>query len=126
MDPLGNVSPVMEVLRRQMSENLEKLRRAGDSAAASRPLPTVGGRTVEPNLRQTLGRRVGALERADPQFQQRATRLFVESILLAEFGADRANDAGFQMLIREVATMMAEEPTVAAELAQLFDELAGR
>lgn len=126
MDPLGNVSPVMEVLRRQMSENLEKLRRAGGSATTARPLPAIGGRTVEPNLRQSLARRVGSLDRDDPQFQQRATRLFVESILLAEFGADRANDAGFQMLIREVSTMMAEEPTVAAELAQLFDELAGK
>jgi hypothetical protein len=113
----------MEVLRRQMSENLEKLRRPGTAAGNARALPAIAGRAVEPSLRQSLGRRIGSLDIDDPQFQQRATTLFVESILLAEFGADRANDAGFQMLIRQVATMMADEPEVASELAQLFAEL---
>ena len=123
MDPLGNIGPVMEVLRRQMSENLEKLRRPGSRAAGTKPLPRIAGRTVEPNLRQSLSRRIGSIDADDPHFEHKATTMFVESILLAEFGAERANDAGFQMLIRDVATLMADEPAVATELAELFAEL---
>src|SRR3954469_17536683 len=106
MDPLGGASPVMEILRRQMSENLEKLRRAGNVTAGARPLPHLASRSVAPNLRQTLARRIGSGDAKDPQFQEKATALFVESILVSEFGDELINDSGFRLMIREVAGMM--------------------
>lgn len=123
MDPLGGVSPVMEILRRQMSENLEKLRRAGNAAAGSRALPQVASRSVAASLRQTLARRIGSVDARDPQFQERATALFVESILVAEFGEELVNDPGFRLMIREVARTMGAEPAIAEDLARLFAEL---
>lgn len=124
MDPLGGVSPVMEILRRQMTENLEKLRRSGGADAPSRPMPPLGGLPLKPGLRQTLARRVGSLGARDPQFQEKATALLVESILTAEFGESLVNDGGFRLMIRDVARAMSAEPAVAADLAQLFRELA--
>ena len=123
MDPLGGVSPVMEILRRQMSENLEKLRRAGSVAAGSHPLPRVAGRPVAASLRQTLARRIGSVDARDPRFQERATAIFVESILVAEFGEELVNDPGFRLMIREVARTMSAEPAIADDLARLFAEL---
>jgi hypothetical protein len=113
----------MEILRRQMSENLEKLRRAGNAAAGSRALPQVASRSVAASLRQTLARRIGSVDARDPQFQERATALFVESILVAEFGEELVNDPGFRLMIREVARTMGAEPAIAEDLARLFAEL---
>lgn len=123
MDPVGGASPVMEVLRRQMSENLEKLRGAGTTAAGARAQPQVAGRAVTESLRQTLGRRVRAVDARDPQFQEKATALFVESILVSEFGDGLVNDAGFRLMIRDVARTMRTDPATAKELATLFAEL---
>jgi len=124
MDPLGGVSPVMELLRRQMSENLEKLRRAGGQGASARAFPQISGRPVAPTLRQSLGNRIKALDADDPQFQQRATALFVESVMGAEFGEPAINDPEFRLVVRDVAATMSADPAVANDLALLFAELA--
>jgi len=126
MDPLGGVSPVMELLRRQMSENLEKLRRAGGRSASARAFPQVSEQPVPATLRQSLGVRIKALDATDPQYQQRATALFVESVLGAEFGEPAINDPEFRMVVRDVAATMSADPAVANDLALLFAELSER
>ncbi len=126
-DPLSTVSPVMEILRRQMAENLDRLRKsatAGGTASGARALPQLGSRPVTPTLRQTLARRVKSLDTDDPQFQGKATALFVESILLSEFGEGMINDPEFRLVIREVAATMSTQPAIANDLAVLFAELA--
>src|SRR6187399_2336055 len=123
MDPLGGVSPVMELLRRQMSENLEKLRRASGQGAGTRAFPTVSEKPVAATLRQSLTGRIKALDADDPRFQQRATALFVESVLGAEFGEPAINDPEFRMVVRDVAASMSADPAVANDLALLFAEL---
>ncbi len=124
MDPLGGISPVMELLRRQMSENLERLRRGGGMPAGARALPPIANRPVAPTLRQSLSARIKALDPDDPQYQQRATALFVESVLRAEFGDAAINDPEFRLVIRDVATTMGGDTKVANDLALLFAELA--
>ena len=123
MDPLTNSSPVMDVLRRQMSENLERLRKKGGTAASARALPQLASRPIAPTLRQTLARRIKSLDATDPQFQRKATALFVESILTAEFGERMINDPDFRLVIREVAGVMSAQPAIANDLAVLFAEL---
>jgi hypothetical protein len=124
VEPLGGVSQVMELLRLQMSENLEKLRRAGGVPGDARALPGVGARPVPPTLREALARRLRALDPADPHYQRRATSMFVESVLVAEFGDGAINDPEFQRIVRDVATTMGAERAVADDLALLFAELA--
>jgi hypothetical protein len=124
MDPLGGVSPVMELLRRQMSENLERLRKSGGMPAGTRALPQVASRPVAQTLRQSLVTRIKALDADDPHYQQRATAAFVESVLRAEFGDAAIDDPDFRLVIRDVATTMGADGKVANDLALLFAELA--
>ena len=125
MDPLSGVSPVMEILRRQMAENLEKMRKSGTASAGLAAGPRARAGSAAPDLRQTLARRIGAVDARDPQFHEKATVLFVESILSAEFGEGIGNDAGFRDMIREIARTLAAEPAIAGDLSQLFAELTG-
>jgi len=124
MDPLSGVSSVMEVLRRQMSENLERLRRTDGATAGRRALPRISGKPVAPTLRQTLVTRIRGLDAQDPQYQRRATAVFVETILGAEFGDAIQNDPEFRLVAREVAEAMSANTKVADDLAVLFAELA--
>jgi len=123
MDPLHGVSPVMDALRRQMSENLERLRRGAGASSARRALPSISSRPLAPTLRQALVQRLTALDRDDPHYQRRATTLFVETILGGEFGDAIQNDPEFRLVAREVADTMSGDARIANDLAVLFAEL---
>jgi hypothetical protein len=62
------------------------------------------------------------MDARDPEFQDKATAAFVESIMVSEFGEALANDAGFRQVIRDVARTMRGEPAIADDLARLFEE----
>jgi hypothetical protein len=113
----------MDSLRRQMSDNLEKLRRAGRIGSPTRSLPAIAQQSEAPTLRKTVTRRVQSLDANDPQFQQKATDVFVESILLSEFGEDLVNNPGFRMLVREVGVALTGDAGIAGELSRLFAQL---
>ena len=90
----------------------------------------VGGRAAFGSCRwltDTLMPRFGiettVVDARDPQYQEKATALFVESILLSEFGEGLVNDAGFRLTIRDVARTMSADPATAGDLAALFAEL---
>jgi hypothetical protein len=121
MDPLGGASPAMEILRRQMAENLARLRGSGLATARQAPSNPAGAPAA--SLRQTIARRIGSLDRSDPQFEKRAAALLVESILVETFGEALINDPGFRLMLREVTDAMTAEPDVVRELAALFAEL---
>ena len=54
----------------------------------------------------------------------RARELFVEHVLLMEFGGDLARDPTFAELVRRVSTQLEAEPTFGARLDQLLQALA--
>lgn len=121
MDPLGAASPVMEILRRQMSDNLAKLRPTG--AASGGPAPRLESRPSPAALRQTLARRLRALDERAADYPERAATVFVESVLTAEFGDERVNDPAFRLLVREVAGKLRGHAAIAADLRELIAEL---
>ncbi len=54
----------------------------------------------------------------------RARELFVEHVLLMEFGSDLARDPTFADLVRRVSAQLDAEPAFGARLDQLLQELA--
>jgi hypothetical protein len=55
---------------------------------------------------------------------QRARELFVEHILLAEFGEDLALDPSFADLVQRVCSHLGSEPAVGARLDELLQQVA--
>jgi|SRR5215831_13534717 len=123
MDPVRGVSQVMEVLRRTMSENIETLRRAGRLP----PGQQTGVQPARPqsaaSLRRKVVRRLGSISENDPAFQQKAVSLFVESVLLDQFGESLMNDPGFRELIDQVCATMTQDEAIASDLRTLIVEL---
>lgn len=54
----------------------------------------------------------------------RARELFVEHVLLVEFGSDIARDPVFADLVRRVSTQLEAEPALGARLDHLLQQLA--
>jgi hypothetical protein len=123
MEPVDNIAQVMQILRRQMSENLEKLRRAGKISTHEKPALGLSGERIQSTSRQTIARRIKSIEADDPGLLEKATHIFVESILLAEFGGGLVNDPEFQDLVHQVQEAMLADPSIEQDLRRLAGEL---
>jgi hypothetical protein len=114
---VDHIARTMALLRRQMADNLDVLRRAGKLGVAT------GGnaapRASPQNVREAVRQRLRALDPADPRHAAKATRVFVESVLVAEFGDSLINDPKFRELIDDVAATMLADTALAGALRAL-------
>ncbi len=108
------------LIRRQVSPRL----RTASAPSARGPDRSRGGRDAAraagqapADIGTVVARRVRALDPADPDRPRRAMRIFLESVLLAEFGPRLVNDAAFHRLVDDVQQQMAGDPALAAEMA---------
>jgi len=119
MQPVENVSQVMQILRRQMAENLERLRGSGRLADTGVPPPATSVARTAPTLRQAAERRIKSIDPDDPHYLEKATHMFVESVLLAEFGERLVNDPEFRDLILNVQSAMLADAELESDLRRL-------
>jgi hypothetical protein len=117
IDPSG----LAAVIRRQVASLARPAN--GEAAAPTRTPrdPTAarkaGGGEAQPDIASLVARRVQALDPADPDRPRKAFRVFLESVLLAEFGDDLINDAGFHRLVEDVHAQMAADPELSGKVA---------
>ena len=96
--------------------------------ALARALPAAAQRPQErpaaprEDLAGALARRVAAIDRRDPDRRRKAFRVFLESLMLDEWGAHLINDPGFQQVVDSVQQQMQAQRA----LEPLIDEAARR
>jgi hypothetical protein len=125
MDSINGLNPVMEALRRQLAERSAKLDKASKTAPGTRSNRSDRARsTSTPELRQRVTGRLRALDPDDPQWEQKAGKLFLESVLLAEFGDQLLEDPGFATLIDEVNYTLQSQPEIRSHFSMMIRQLA--
>src|SRR5262245_29964761 len=125
MDPISQLNPVLDALRRQLAENIERMRRSGKLAAAGRgagAAPSAAAAAAEP-LEAAVRRRVGAIDRRSPEGLAAATRVFIETVLVAEFGAGLLADPGLGEMLNEISATLREDPELRQQLDGMLGEL---
>jgi hypothetical protein len=119
MDPISQVNPVLDALRKQLAENIERLRKSGKLAAAAgaaRPGQAAAGAE---SLESALTRKLAALDRRSAEGRVAATRAFVETVLVAEFGHSLLADPGFGEMLAEISASLRDDP----QLREQFDRM---
>jgi len=108
------------VIRRQVASlgrvtggGVTTARRSGTAAVASEK---PAGGEASADIASLVARRVQAIDADDPDRHRKAFHVFLESVLLAEFGDNLINDAGFHQLVEEVHSRMEAD----AELATVI------
>lgn len=86
------------------------------SAPVDGQRPINADSSEEAQIRQMVALRVRALSPNDPQRQRKAFRLFLESVLIQEFGRDRLDDKGFDQMIDAVLQRMEGDAQLNAAL----------
>lgn len=119
MEPVHNIAQVMQALRRQMAANLERLGQGGKLTGQAGPLSGTPSQRVQPTVRQAMARRIRSIDPDDPGFLEKAALVFVESVLLAEFGEKLLNDPEFRDLATQVQSAMISNTEIREDLRRL-------
>jgi hypothetical protein len=123
MEPVHNIAQVMQALRRQMAANLERLGQSGKLTGQAGPLAGTPSQRVQPTVRQAMARRIRSIDPDDPGFLEKAALVFVESVLLAEFGEKLLNDPEFRDLATQVQSAMISNSEIREDLQRLTQQI---
>ena len=119
------VDVLAAIIRRQVGS----LARPAGSAGSTAPLageakPRKKARGGD--LAAVVARRVRGVDPADPDAHAKAFQVFLESVLLAEFGDHLINDPAFHQLVESVYRQMASTPELAAMMRRASATLLGQ
>jgi hypothetical protein len=123
MDPISGVNPVLDALRKQLAENIERLRKSGKLAAAGTARAAGAAAAGTESLQAALGRKLAALDRRSPEGRAAATRAFVESALVAEFGQGLLSDPAFGDMVADISASLREDPQICEQFDRMLTEL---
>ncbi len=118
MTSISNVQQIVAVIRQQLAKRADALdarvRRGEGGAAAkagSKDLPTL------------IAERIKAIDRDDPNRGRKTFRVFIESILLSEFGENLINDPQFYRVVDDVQQQMETDPAIQGSVSAAIQNL---
>lgn len=123
MDPISQANPLLDALRRQLAENIERLRQAGRLARGPQAGQAARAPLAAESFETALRRKLSSIDRGSPEGRAAATRGFVETVLVAEFGAGLLTDPGFGEMLAELSACLRQEPDLRERLDQMLGEL---
>ena len=115
-----SLTGLASVIGRQV-RSLDKPRTVGVATCSKQPAAERTAASGAPkDVAALVARRVQSIDPDDPDRPRKAFRVYLESVLLAEFGEHLVNDAGFHQLVDSVHSEMDGDP----ELARAIHEAA--
>lgn len=126
MAEIDGLGYMLEALRRRISSNSTRTGRLGAAShdlAKSASEPTIKSKTSVGELRQKVRERIRALPQDGLADEEHAARVFLESVLLWEFGDDVAPSPELAGLVSDIAAEMRSHPELQRDLATLIDNL---
>lgn len=116
MPAISSVQQIVATLRAEMAGHVARRNRpAGARAPAAAPAQAPMG--------SLISQRVRALDPDDPKRNSKAFRIFLESVLLSEFGMELINDPAFYSLVDQVQQQMAQDPRIAEAIGRAVASL---
>jgi hypothetical protein len=110
------VAAIQQVMAAARAGAATRAGRAPPRAPAGNPLPD------RPNRREGMEamvrRRVGGIDPDDPGRGRKAFRVFLESVLLQEFGEQLINDPAFYLMLDAVQAQMEADPHLSGAIEQ--------
>lgn len=115
VDPTGGLAAV---IRKQVASLGRASGRGVASRAHARSEVTQDGQSRQSpelpvDIAAVAAGRVQAIDPDDPNRHRKAFHVFLESVLLAEFGENLINDAGFHQLVEDVHSQMEADADLA-------------
>lgn len=120
MSSVGPIDQLVSVLRAQLAA---KPAAPARSAASGRSREAAGSRYDDKNLMALIELRVKAIDGKDPQRGRKAFRVFLEAVLLSQFGEAMINDPKFYQLVDDVHAALESSSATAPLVEAAVDDL---
>lgn len=120
MDPINPLDQMTELLRKRMATEV-----SGKSTSVNKGKSTsvsdkaILGRISTGELNTKIVTQIKQIEPNDAQRNQKAMHIFLENILIWQFGDELLNDSDFSRLVSEVKEALEKVPIT----TQLFDQI---
>ena len=127
MEPINGLSSIMEILRRQISDNAKRLDQIGKTRIHGSAAKASKSEITSPKeLRALIQERIKGLNPQEPHYQQKAKRLFLESVMRWEFGNEISHDQEFNDLLTEIQQLIELSPEVKRQFDTLIEQFGAR
>ena len=114
--PISGTTQLVRIIRAQLARP--------SSASGQRPAVSPSGASAtDQQLAELIALRVRGIALDDPARGRKAFRVFLEAILLSQFGQPLANDPKFHQLVSDVQREMEENPTIGPLVARAVAHL---
>ncbi len=124
----GSVAQLVAVIQRQLATPAAPPATAGATGAAARNRGAARGsrpaqRYARENLAALIELRVRQISGDDPQRGRKAFRVFLEAVLLSQFGAGLVNDPQFYQMVDDIQQALEADAGCQALVAQAIAQL---
>lgn len=121
MNPLSPLEGVAELIRRKVAAEMAekgKLQGLKSPLGVDKKL-NVPGKAEPEALKRKLLAQISAIDPQDPKREHKAATLFVENILVWQFGDQLRNDPSFATLVERVVETFENQPAIMKTLMEL-------
>ena len=121
MDPLSSLDSIAELIRRRVSEtNSDKIDKSySDQLSQARQKHAIAKERTAESVRLKIVKEVKAIDSQDSKKNQKTIAIFVENVLLWQFGDDLINDPNFINLVDDVGSALLKESSIIDQLSKL-------
>lgn len=121
-DPVQGLNALVEALRRRMAGRREKVS-SSKTSAASTPSPATPQRKADiQDLKVQIGKRLAGLS-PEERRSKRGQQVFLESVLVWEFGDEITSDPAFAQLTAEIQQAIEKETDVRDRFGAMLESL---
>lgn len=114
MSGIDPASQLVALMRAQIAG----LRQRSGTRSARPAQPGATAASHDQDFAAVLAQRLQSIGATDPERDRKAIRIFLESVLLAELGAELANDPAFAGMVDQIQQRMQSDPQVAAAMRE--------
>lgn len=121
MDPINGLSQIMRVLRERLAQKSAGSEKTSAKSDPSSPKKTAA-KAAPDDIMRRIGERIRALS-PDERRSGKGIQVFVESVLVWEFGEELLQDPRFSEIAKEVQSSISENSNARDKLVSLLNQL---
>ena len=121
MDPLSSFDGIAELIRRRVSADAAAKVKSGHTGklSSSAQKHHLAKKQSAESVKSKIIIALNAIDINDDQKYHKYINVFVENILLWQFGEDLINDPDFIQLTEDVTDLLSKDPAILTQLMQL-------
>ena len=124
MDKIKNIGSIFDIARSHISKQakLDSSKRKKPASATAKKKPL---KQSSDELKKSITKKLSALDTNNKNYKQQSNNIFLESVLIWEFGEDIINDSNFQQMIVKLNDAICQNKETSNKFDLLIQQLTG-